>query len=406
MSHEPTAPSDDDIAKTLRLRGDPPRVMRLSRRTITVLGGAAAIAVTSALVVALRPPAHRPKAQDQSVNTTSHTPSEVITGAPKDYDQTPRLGPPLPGDLGRPIVSAQARGVDVPAPAMGASVSPTPPGVARQPPSPSQAAIDRQAARASGLLVSLGGPSASPTPTPSATSYTGPAPLLPGTAAEPVANAGQAAKRAFLARGAPAPTASGARLTPPVSAYVLQAGSVIPAALITGIRSDLPGQVTAQVTQDVYDSPTGRLLLIPQGSRLVGVYDSEVSFGQSRILLAWTRLILPGGLSLVLDREPGADPQGFAGLQDEVDYHWGQIARATGLSSLLGVASELGSNDDSDIARALRGGVQDTLNQTGQQMVRRQLDVQPTLTIRPGHPVRVMVTRDLVLEPQAMERRP
>jgi type IV secretion system protein VirB10 len=405
MSEEPTAPSDDDIAKTLRLRGDPPRVMRLSRRAIIVLGGLTAMAVTAASVIALRPPAHRSKAQDQSVNTASHTPSEVITGAPKDYDQTPRLGPPLPGDLGRPIVSAQARGVDVPPPTMGASASPATSSLARQPARPSQAAIDRQAAQTSGLLVNLGGRAASPTPAPSATTYAGPAPL-PGTTVEPAAGASQAAKRAFLARGAAESTTSDARLAPPVSPYVLQAGSVIPAALITGIRSDLPGQVTAQVTQDVYDSPTGRLLLIPQGSRLVGAYDSEVGFGQSRVLLVWTRLILPGGLSLVLDREPGADPQGFAGLQDQVNHHWGQIARATGLSSLLGVTSELGSNDDSDIARALRGGVQDTLNQTGQQMVRRQLDVQPTLTIRPGHPVRVMVTRDLVLEPQALERQP
>src|SRR3546814_10302083 len=118
------------------------------------------------------------------------------------------------------------------------------------------------------------------------------------------------------------------QLAPPASPYVLQAGAVIPAALITGIRSDLPGQITAQVTQPVYDSPTGRFLLVPQGTRLIGQYDSGVAFGQRRVLLVWNRLILPNGRSIVLERQPGADAQGFAGLEDGVDYHWWDVAKA------------------------------------------------------------------------------
>jgi type IV secretion system protein VirB10 len=180
----------------------------------------------------------------------------------------------------------------------------------------------------------------------------------------------------------------------------VQAGAVIPAALITGIRSDLPGQVTAQVTENVFDSPTGRYLLIPQGSKLIGTYDSQVSFGQDRVLLVWTRLIMPSGRSIVLERQPGADTRGFAGLEDEVDHHWARLFGAAALSTLLGVGAELGaSNNDSAILTALRRGSTDSLNQTGQQVVRRNLNIQPTITIRPGFPVRVIVNRDLVLAP-------
>ncbi len=169
---------------------------------------------------------------------------------------------------------------------------------------------------------------------------------------------------------------------------------------MTGIRSDLPGQVTAQVTENVYDTPTGRFLLIPQGARLIGEYDAEIGGGQSRILLVWTRLILPGGRSIVLERLPGADRQGYAGLQDRVNNHWRRVFVAAGLATLLGIASEVGTDDESEIARAVRESGQDTVGRAGEEIVKRQLDIPPTLTIRPGHPVRVVVTRDLVFEPE------
>lgn len=194
-------------------------------------------------------------------------------------------------------------------------------------------------------------------------------------------------------------TASSDRLRPPASPYVLQAGSTIPAALVTGLRSDLPGLVTAQVTEPVYDSPTGRHLLIPQGSRLVGQYDAEVGYGQERVLLVWNRLILPDGRSIVLECQPGADASGYAGLQDRVDNHWGRLCRAGLLSTLLGIGAELGNGGDSDIARAIREGAQESVGDAGQEVVRRQLDIRPTPTVRPGRPVRIVVTRDLILEP-------
>ena len=184
---------------------------------------------------------------------------------------------------------------------------------------------------------------------------------------------------------------------------MVQAGNIIPASLITGLRSDLPGQITAQVTENVNDSPTGHFLLIPQGARLIGIYDRPVTFGQSRVLLVWTRLIMPNGRGIVLERQPGADTAGYAGLEDAIDNHWGALFKAAALSTLLGVGSELGSTtgtgSNSDILPALRHGSSESLNQTGQKVVQRNLNIQPTLTIRPGFPVRVIVNRDLVLEP-------
>jgi type IV secretion system protein TrbI len=183
---------------------------------------------------------------------------------------------------------------------------------------------------------------------------------------------------------------------------VLQAGSIIPAALLTGLRSDLPGLVTAQVTEDVYDTPAGRFLLIPQGARLIGQYDAQVSFGQSRALLAWNRLIMPNGRSIVLERQPGADSQGYAGVEDQVDSHWGMLFEGAVLSTLLSIGSEAGANNNQNaLVQALRQGSSQGFSQVGEQVVGRSLNVQPTITIRPGFPVRVIVNRDLVLEPYA-----
>jgi type IV secretion system protein VirB10 len=216
---------------------------------------------------------------------------------------------------------------------------------------------------------------------------------------------GQDSKLLFVNAPVDRRTTAPDRLSRPASPFLVQAGTIIPAALITGIRSDLPGQITAQVTENVYNSQTGRFLLVPQGTRLIGVYDSQVSFGQSRVLLVWTRLIMPNGRSIVLERQPGADTAGYAGLEDEVDNHWGALFKAALLSTLLGVGSELGAGSDSGsgnnggLIQALRLGASDSLNQTGQKVVQRNLNIQPTLTIRPGFPVRVIVNRDLVLEP-------
>ena len=181
------------------------------------------------------------------------------------------------------------------------------------------------------------------------------------------------------------------------------AGAIIPAALVTGINSDLPGQVIATVTEAVYDTATGRYLLIPQGSRLIGRYDSQVAFGQRRVLLVWTRLILPDTSSISLDKLPGIDPAGYAGLEDGVDWHWDRILTGAVLSTLLGVGAELAAPDNGSngnrVVIAARQSAQDTVNQVGQEITKRNLSIQPTLTIRPGFPMRVMVNKDLILPP-------
>ena len=374
-----------------QLRGPTPRVMRLSRKALAALGVVAGLGIGGSLWFALAPKGER--SGKELYSTESRTTAETITSGPKDYGQVPKLGGPLPGDLGRPILSARERGENVPVPPMG-SGQPDP-RVQAEEAARQRAQQERDAARTASLF--LGG---------SGTGGTAALPMI-GTALDSAAasqpaetpQGDQAGKRAFMAQASNQRTVSVERLTAPASPNIVQAGSIIPAALITGVRSDLPGQITAQVTQNVYDSPTGRILLIPQGARLIGEYDSGVGFGQRRILLVWNRLIFPNGRSIVLERQPGADAAGFAGLQDRINQHWGNLLKAAAVSTLLSVGAELGADSDDDLTRALRRGSQDTINQTGQQIVRRQLNVQPTLTIRPGHPLHVIITRDLILEP-------
>jgi type IV secretion system protein VirB10 len=392
QAERPEAPPvDPDSA--VKLRGDPPRVMRLSRKAIGIASASGFALVGGALIYALQP-ADR-KGAEELYSTDGVAVADNLSGAPKDYGQAPKLGPPLPGDLGKPILDAQRRGDVAALPPIGAQPPAAPIGsavtaadAARQ-----RAEQEREAARGSRLFFG-GGSQAS-----GSASFAGlPTPAEVSTATPTAAPQSDAAHRqGFLERASDRRTVSGERLTGLASALILQAGSVIPAALITGIRSDLPGLVTAQVTQNIYDSPTGRILLIPQGSRLIGDYDADVAFGQSRILLAWNRLILPDGRSIVLERQPASDPRGFAGLQDGTDYHWGGVLKAALVSTLLGAGSELGSGDDGNLARAFRRGTQDSINRAGEQIVSRELNVRPTLTIRPGFPVRVLVTRDLVL---------
>jgi type IV secretion system protein VirB10 len=387
--------ADHEIAADLRLRPERPPVTRLSRKVLIGLAGLAIAAVLAAVIWAFDSRRDTKEAGPELYNTEHKTPADELAKLPRDYTGVPpgvpQLGPPLPGDLGRPML--QGRGSQG-----GAD------------PEQQRVAQETEAARTSRLFTSsttanrAPSPPASPAATRRGTSATGSGTSeLPGEGppidADSIQNM-QDRKLAFLNAPVDKRTVSGERLEGPASRYVVQAGSVIPAALLTGIRSDLPGQVTGQVTENVYDSPTGHYLLIPQGSKLIGVYDSQVSFGQSRLLLVWTRLIFPNGRSIVLERQAGADPAGYAGLEDQVDYHWDRLLMAAALSTLLGVGSELGASDtDSDIVRALRRGGSDSLNQTGQQVVRRNLNVQPTLTIRPGFPVRVIVNRDLILAP-------
>jgi type IV secretion system protein VirB10 len=399
MSGQAQSPQTD-IAAQLRLRPEPPRVKRLSRKVLIGAGGVAGIAIAGALLWALDTSRRGNQSATELYNVDSKTPADGLAGLPKDYTNIPKLGPALPGDLGRPILRAQEQGKPVSVPNIQ-----TP----RVDPEEQRRLAEIEAARLAKLFTdsrgerTVGNPQVASTTAAAATgSGIDPATGLPLAAETPPLDSGSAQnmqdrKLAFVNAEADRRTVGSDRVQEKASPYIVQAGTVIAAALITGIKSDLPGQITAQVTEHVYDSPTGSHLLIPQGSRLIGEYDSQVAFGQSRVLLVWNRLIMPDGTSIVLERLQGADPQGYSGLEDGVDYHWGQLFRAAALSTLLGIGTEIGSsNDENEIARAIRESAQDTASDVGQQIVRRQLNIQPTLTIRPGHPIRIIVVRDLV----------
>jgi type IV secretory pathway VirB10-like protein len=376
-----TAEPASDTVAPMRLRGETPRVTRVSRKVLAGLGLVAGIGIGGALIYALQT-ADRQTTQEELFSTERRTTADGLQGLPADYSRVPQLGPPLPGDLGRPIVRAREEGRPVPAQTM-----PVP----QADPEEQRRLAEMEAARTSQVFFQTRSATGTGIPTFQPSPGT-PIPGMTGTSA-------QDRHLAFLNAAVDRRTVAPDRVMAPASPYVVQAGSVIPAALITGIRSDLPGQITAQVTQHVYDSPTGSLLLIPQGTRIIGEYASGITFGQRRVLLVWNRLIFPNGRSIVLERQPGADTQGYAGLEDQVDYHWWDLAKAAGLATLLAVGTELALSDEDQLIRAIRRGSQDTINQAGQQIIQRQLQVAPTLTIRPGFPVRVIVTRDLVLEP-------
>ncbi|MBX9589225.1 MAG: TrbI/VirB10 family protein [Hyphomonadaceae bacterium] len=189
-------------------------------------------------------------------------------------------------------------------------------------------------------------------------------------------------------------------LQKPASPYQLMAGTIIAASLVSGLSSDLPGFVIAQVTENVFDSIAGRHLLVPQGSRLIGKYDNVVAFGQERALIVWQRIILPDGTSVVIDNLPATDTGGYAGLADQVDFHTWKLLKGVALATVLGVGSELAfGTSDSDLIKALQQSTQSTTNRAGQRLVERYLNVQPTITVRPGWPLRVIVHKDIVLQP-------
>ncbi|MGR4870341.1 TrbI/VirB10 family protein [Variovorax sp. LARHSF232] len=401
--------------ETVALRAQPRSVVRLNRRMLAGVAGTLAAAVLGGTLWSLQSQKRERNPAAELYNVDRVARADGLDQLPKDYAgmppaSTPVLGPPLPGDLGSAIVKAQqpmeertGQGVD-PAQAEGLAAEDAArssvffrrsgDGAAAKRGSVAERATPETAIDASGLTAGQPfNPLSSMSPT--MASPTDPA----------VAQNRQDRKEAFLAKAGDTATRNPGGLQLPASPYQVMAGTIITAALVTGINSDLPGQVIANVTEAVYDTATGRHLLIPQGSRLIGRYDSQVAFGQRRVLLVWTRLILPDTSSVVLDRLPGIDPAGYAGLEDAVDWHWDRILAGAALSTLLGVGAELAApqsrtdQDGNRLVIAVREGAQDTVNQVGQEITKRNASIQPTLTIRPGFPMRVMVNKDLILRP-------
>lgn len=377
-------PSSDTGAGTLRLTAERPKITRLSRKALAGGSALALLLISGAVLWALRSGQPRNASPYELYSTDHHNVADGLSTLPRDYAGLPRDVPQL-----RTVLSSNLEHRIATADGQSASIGIDP--------EQQRANQETDAARTSKLFASTS-VSAAPSDVSQETS-TKTAP----SSDETFTQSGQDSKLLFVNAPVDRRTTAPDRLSRPASPFVIQAGTIIPAALITGIRSDLPGQITAQVTENIFDTPTGRAKLVPQGSRLIGVYDSQVAFGQSRVLLVWTRLIMPNGRSIVLERQQGADAGGYSGLEDEVDNHWKELLGAAALSTLLGVGSELGagadSGSDSAVLQALRLGAANSANQTGQQIVRRNLNIQPTLTIRPGYPVRVIVNRDLILAP-------
>ena len=394
-------PRKEPPPSELRIGAPPRPVTRLSRRTLALATALVTALVFAALWYALGIRPLRLTGGPELYNTNAK-PTDALASlrdsyadltrprpAPSPPQPVPQLGPPLPGDLGRPMLQQQTA---------------TDPEAERRRREREQAAASvvffTVSARPAGLAgVTPGQPTENGTSVPS---LEGIAPQSSAGDDLSIQN-GQSHKEGFLNARIDQAIYSPQRVQTPRGPHQLMAGSVIAAALITGLNSDLPGQVVAQVTEDVYDTVTGRFLLIPQGTRLIGKYDSHLAYGQERLLLIWTRLVMPDGSSIVLDNLPATDTEGYAGLEDGVDYHTWRLLKGVVLSSLLGISSELAANNGTQsnnrIIVGLRDSVNNTANEAGQRIVSKDLALQPTLTVRPGYPVRVLVNRDIVLRP-------
>ena len=381
--------------ETLVLRAKPRRVIRIKRNLLIGLAGGACVGLVGLTWLGLGSSLIRPvtpSVDDKDPEKHKVGLPDQVAGLPKTYADVPQLGEPLPGDLGKPILEHRRLHGDVRLAEQGAPASVTP--------------SSPKADRTSGLFFPTGPTAPAERPvmsTPNLTAIDNQS--LISLANLPQISLSSGAKTAFLETAKRSAGVNPYGMQVPASPNIVMAGTVISASLITGLNSDLPGTILAQVTSDVHDL-TGRVILIPQGARLIGIYDNTVSFGQSRALIVWQRLVWPDGRSLQIDDMPASDMSGYAGLYDKASFHTASLLKGIGLSTLLGLAGELGNDDDDDLVKALRQSVQRTANEAGQKIVSRHLDVQPTLTVRPGWPLRVIVQKDLLITDSLGGNRP
>lgn len=368
---EPQPKPKAHIAPVTAIRAAPPKPQRLSRKTLIagslILSGVVAFALVNGLSDRDRTAAA--SADGQPVQSAS--PPESVRIAQAEYsaddlqpapeaghdylwgDQTPTDGATTAEDMAGP-----------------------PP--AQLPPSPLEAEADT--ARTSALTFGGG-------------------PQRPAPQEDSIIAGGPGAQFLASQRGRDEGVLD-AQYRAPRSPYTIQAGSTISAALVTALNSDQPGRVVAQVTENVYDSVTGDYLLVPQGARLLGAYDADTSHGDQRLLIVWNRLIMPNGWSMPLRGMPGTDATGASGLRDTVDAHIGRIAVASLLSGVLSVAANEAQGDDEDrVAASVGDAAAQEASRVGARVVDRELDVRPTLRIRAGAPVRVLISQDILLRP-------
>ena len=405
----------------LQIKGSPPSAKRFNKRVLGTLLGGSALAILLAAGFALRSPDSKAVAPQELYNTTSKALPDALSALPENYSEVEAkpqlgiLGPPLPGDIGAGLYGKpkdiptdnpfryQPPSSYAPAPAQGYGG-----GTAQSTP-------NAPSARTSSLffIENYGGGDSAKTSQTAAPGFGDPGlaalaalfgqgggGIVPQAISDSEISQSRTDKsNPFASDLSDANIYNPHSLRTPISPYQVMGGTIIPASLVTGLNSDLPGQIIAQITENVYDTSTGQYLLLPQGTRLLGRYDSDIDDGQSRALVVWNRLIRPDGSSLVLENLPGVDLTGQAGLRDKIDRHTGSLFKAAILSSVLSIAAELGTDEEDKLAEAIRSSGQDTINQTGQQVVTRAISRKPTLKVRPGWRLGVIVNRDLVLSP-------
>ena len=389
---------DKSAPEALVLKAVPRRPIRFKRGLLVGIVAISLVALFTVVGLALKGPGSRTGQQAEELfNTERKATPDGLAALPGSYAQmkpdTPPLGPPLPGDLGRSILDHQRQ--------LGVA-----PGSVDQAAEAERQRLAQQSqkAREAGVFFQISNRTAPVNAAATGQGATGQS-VQTASAADTSRLAldpdkdqnNQQRKIDFLNQRDAGGIYSRHTLQTPISPYQVMAGSVIAASLITGVNSDLPGEVTAQVTENVYDSVTGQILLIPQGSRLIGTYDSVVAFGQSRALLVWQRIILPDGSSIEIDNLPATDAAGYAGLADGVDYHTWALLKGVALSTLLGVGTQVTfGSQQSNLVQAIRESTQQNVDRAGQRITEKNLNIQPTITIRPGWPLRVIVHKDLV----------
>jgi type IV secretory pathway VirB10-like protein len=415
--HEPPArnvPLDGRVAL--------PSVKRFSRKAVILMSAGAAAVIGIALAVGLNGPTVAPAKPEDAAVKVNPKPGAHVTGLPTDYSNgaaaagTPKLGPKGSGDFGAGGAGgANGAGINGGYGAGGATQL-TPLQQYEQ-----QRELDRvknaDQARIAQVSFTGGslGASASPPPvggsgsTPLATELQErlidvashpPAIAAMGTGNAPEDVNRQDAKTAYAEKGRSSDFDLHNGMQEARSPYTMFAGTVIPCVMVTGVNSDLPGQISCMVSQNVYDTVTGKYLLLPQGTKAIGSYDSHIAYGQDRVLVVWTRLLRPDGSNIGLEGMPGTDLSGYAGITGKVNNHYWRLAGGVVLGSIIGagaqVAAGANSQNPSFSALAVQGAGQN-INQAGQQITRKNLDIQPTIEVKPGERVNIFATRDIIL---------
>ncbi len=400
--HASKIPPDDP-----RLQLPKPKSRTLKKGPVIAITVLLVGAIFLAIMMAVQPPKKASKVEEKNETAISNTMAipDVITQGPDNSKpvtvpdtsitapipgDVPALGKPLPGDLGHAMVKPGENRYSNSA----------------QYQQPDPAEQERHAALTSSPF--FGGASNATVSTPATGSLGGQqasAPSASGTVPYGRDQNNQARKNDFFATGGGDDKEYVSKpMRKPASRYEVKAGSVISAILVTGLNSDLPGNVIAMVKENVYDTVSGEYLLIPQGTRMLGLYDSMVSYGQKRVQVVWERMIRPDGSSIMLENMPGVDLAGMSGYKDKVDNHFDRLVGGALLSSILSVGATVSqgtyTNDQNmTTQQRLAASVGQDINNAGQQITRKNLDIQPTLKIRAGMTVNILVNKDMIVDP-------